>query len=345
MRRFRGLLAVLTVGALLSPTTAQAEDIGDDIPILGQAWVLGYGDAAPNGVLSVHRVARTDNATILYWSIGVPEDSDKGASSYVAAKFTRFYSSIFGSSTGDIALLDAAGGRVFVPLSDDDDECACSSRSMLVDVEPGQVAVAWIAFPPLPEDVSSVGVMAANQVIRAVPVEDGTLEPIAEQEDSRDPVILGTGWPVIDEQLISSMSPQGEGWFPIIQRISNADETLTQSQGMVELTSDVLFATDSHELSKKAAAVIAEAAEGITAKAASKEIAVIGHTDSDGSDSYNHELSERRAKAVARELTKRLGAGFKVSTAGKGESEPIADNGTDAGKAANRRVTITFEQE
>lgn len=71
---------------------------------------------------------------------------------------------------------------------------------------------------------------------------------------------------------------------------------------------------------------------------------VEGHTDSVGSDAYNQGLSERRANAVRDELVNRYGvSGDRVSSVGYGESKPVADNGTDDGRAVNRRVEAEVE--
>ncbi|MBB5699011.1 OmpA family protein [Sphingomonas yantingensis] len=67
---------------------------------------------------------------------------------------------------------------------------------------------------------------------------------------------------------------------------------------------------------------------------------VYGHTDSVGSDAYNQTLSERRAGAVASYLTTRGVQSARLATRGFGESEPIASNETEEGRAQNRRVEI-----
>lgn len=72
----------------------------------------------------------------------------------------------------------------------------------------------------------------------------------------------------------------------------------------------------------------------------STAIDIYGHTDSTGSDSYNQGLSERRAQSVANYLTTRGIDRVRIATRGYGETQPIADNGTEAGRAANRRVEI-----
>lgn len=69
-------------------------------------------------------------------------------------------------------------------------------------------------------------------------------------------------------------------------------------------------------------------------------IDVYGHTDSDGSDAYNQTLSERRAQSVAGYLTSHGVQSTRIATRGFGETQPIASNATEEGKAANRRVEI-----
>ncbi|MEH3037601.1 MAG: OmpA family protein [Sphingomonas adhaesiva] len=69
-------------------------------------------------------------------------------------------------------------------------------------------------------------------------------------------------------------------------------------------------------------------------------IDVYGHTDSTGSDSYNQGLSERRAISVADYLSSHGVAPARIATRGFGETQPIASNETEEGRAANRRVEI-----
>jgi outer membrane protein OmpA-like peptidoglycan-associated protein len=69
-------------------------------------------------------------------------------------------------------------------------------------------------------------------------------------------------------------------------------------------------------------------------------IDVLGHTDSTGSDAYNQALSERRAQAVSDYLSARGVARARIGIRGYGESQPIASNDSDTGRAENRRVEI-----
>jgi outer membrane protein OmpA-like peptidoglycan-associated protein len=67
---------------------------------------------------------------------------------------------------------------------------------------------------------------------------------------------------------------------------------------------------------------------------------VNGHTDSDGSDDYNYDLSRRRAGSVAQYLSSQQLDGHRFSVQGFGERQPIASNASQSGKAQNRRVEL-----
>ena len=69
-------------------------------------------------------------------------------------------------------------------------------------------------------------------------------------------------------------------------------------------------------------------------------IDIVGHADSDGADDYNLNLSRQRASSVARYLVDRGVLADRFYVDGRGESEPVASNATESGKAQNRRVEI-----
>ncbi|VVN89757.1 OmpA family protein [Pseudomonas fluorescens] len=108
---------------------------------------------------------------------------------------------------------------------------------------------------------------------------------------------------------------------------------------VIVLRDDVLFAFDKFSLTPSAQSQL----DSLMSKLQNADVVsikVIGHTDSKGSDAYNQVLSERRASAVADYLLSRGLAPDKLSSEGRGEREPMADNETDAGRAQNRRVEL-----
>ena len=72
-------------------------------------------------------------------------------------------------------------------------------------------------------------------------------------------------------------------------------------------------------------------------------VSVYGHADSTGSDDYNMQLSQRRAMSVANYLAAQGVAAGRLQAVGFGESRPIADNSTEGGRAANRRVEVVID--
>jgi outer membrane protein OmpA-like peptidoglycan-associated protein len=72
------------------------------------------------------------------------------------------------------------------------------------------------------------------------------------------------------------------------------------------------------------------------------EVLIVGHTDSQGTDEYNMGLSQRRAASARQFLVGQGINGARIRVEGRGESEPVADNSSDAGRAQNRRVEVAI---
>ncbi|WP_085715598.1 OmpA family protein [Pseudomonas sp. B28(2017)] len=108
---------------------------------------------------------------------------------------------------------------------------------------------------------------------------------------------------------------------------------------VITLSDDVLFAFNQSDLTPTAKSRL-DALMSKFEDADVVSIKVVGHTDSVGSDVYNQALSERRASSVAEYLLSQGVAPNKVTSEGKGESQPIADNETEEGRAKNRRVDL-----
>lgn len=107
----------------------------------------------------------------------------------------------------------------------------------------------------------------------------------------------------------------------------------------VRLPSTSTFNVGRSDISPQAVSTLGEI--GLTLKKYDRSLVdVLGHTDSTGSEAVNKALSEKRAQAVAALLRSRGVAAARIATRGYGASQPIGDNGTDAGRALNRRVEI-----
>ena len=107
----------------------------------------------------------------------------------------------------------------------------------------------------------------------------------------------------------------------------------------VSFKSDYLFATNSSTLLPGAQPELQRVAD-VLRKFPETNIQIAGQTDSQGSEVYNQQLSERRAQAVRTAL---VGMGVdpaRLTTIGYGESRPIASNDTAAGRQQNRRVEV-----
>lgn len=105
------------------------------------------------------------------------------------------------------------------------------------------------------------------------------------------------------------------------------------------LSDRVLFEVDKSDLAPEAVERISKLA-GVLKSVDIDGAGVEGHTDSTGSDQYNQQLSERRATSVKAEFVKVGMPEANVRAVGKGETQPIASNDTDEGRAQNRRVVI-----
>lgn len=104
------------------------------------------------------------------------------------------------------------------------------------------------------------------------------------------------------------------------------------------VTHGILFDVNSDKIKSESYGTLKEIAQVFKDNATVK-VKIIGHTDSDGADAANLDLSKRRAASVKNSLAKDFGIdASRMETDGKGESEPASPNTTSVGKANNRRV-------
>jgi OmpA-OmpF porin, OOP family len=110
--------------------------------------------------------------------------------------------------------------------------------------------------------------------------------------------------------------------------------------GCGSIVHGITFDLDSAEIRAESEPVLRELFTNLGADRRAS-ITIEGHTSSEGSDTYNLRLSERRAQAVVADLTRRGLASQRVRAVGAGESRPIASNADENGRSMNRRVEVT----
>lgn len=117
-----------------------------------------------------------------------------------------------------------------------------------------------------------------------------------------------------------------------------------ETRGMViTLSGGVLFTSGKAELLPSAQAKLSEVANALTQQNPDAAIVVEGHTDAQGNEAFNLDLSTRRAQAVRDYLASHGVAPDRIRAEGLGFSRPVADNKTAEGRANNRRVEIVVQ--
>ncbi len=111
------------------------------------------------------------------------------------------------------------------------------------------------------------------------------------------------------------------------------------NQLKLDIPSDISFDSGRADIKPALRPVLNAFARGLQGQPHT-EVRVIGHTDNTGSDDLNERLSMQRAQSTRDYLTARGVDPRQILVAGRGEREPVADNGSEAGRARNRRVEI-----
>lgn len=351
-------MAALVVSGLAFTTPAHAED---ELPILGQVMAVSK-DSTPETtmdvLISVHGVRRVEGGTMVYYSAGFTPDSQAGGQYEFIRAFG--HESIISplnpqaQEWGDVAVLDTRGRKAYTTMYKGDyteigeTSCLCQRwvHALPIAPEPGTAYAATAMLPPIPDGLDRVTLRVLGHFLPDVPVEDGPMLPVAKEEG---PTPVGMGWPAIERADIDRVSDPSDFIVPLTSHKVIEDSALSERSDadsrQLDLSADVLFDVDKATLTSKAKKEIQAAAETISNADVTGTITVTGHTDSDGAEDYNQDLSKRRAKSVAKALKPLLPSDVNLKTDGKGESEPIAPNETDDGKALNRRVTITLPED
>ena len=109
----------------------------------------------------------------------------------------------------------------------------------------------------------------------------------------------------------------------------------------VTFASGLLFGFDSAIIRGSARSNLDALAQSLD-KYDGSNLMIVGHTDDVGSETYNLDLSERRADAATRYLVVQGVSRERIGTLGVGESEPVASNASEQGQARNRRVEVAI---
>ena len=142
----------------------------------------------------------------------------------------------------------------------------------------------------------------------------------------------------------------GYGWSKYMENKKAEMQRATMGSGVavvqtpdnqlrLDVPSDISFTTGRADLNPRLRPILDQFATGL-GNQPNTEVRIIGHTDNTGSDALNDRLSLERAQSVRNYLVARGVRADTVQVAGRGEHEPVADNGTEAGRAKNRRVEI-----
>jgi outer membrane protein OmpA-like peptidoglycan-associated protein len=107
----------------------------------------------------------------------------------------------------------------------------------------------------------------------------------------------------------------------------------------ITMTSQTAFDTGSAEIKPGFRSTMDRLAD-VVVRYQKTAITVVGHTDAEGTAESNRDLSQRRAQAVVDYLESKNVISGRLTAVGRGETEPVADNKTDAGRRANRRVEL-----
>lgn len=125
--------------------------------------------------------------------------------------------------------------------------------------------------------------------------------------------------------------------------IKDLDAVETEEEIRIQLSSEILFEFDSYELGSKAEPVLKKVFQ-VLGEYPENSVVIEGHTDSEGTDTYNQSLSENRANSVKEWLVNAGIDSSRLRTIGYGESKAVASNETEEGRSKNRRVEIIISK-
>lgn len=155
----------------------------------------------------------------------------------------------------------------------------------------------------------------------------------------RNAILIGAGIGALTGGAIGSYMDQQEAELRAQLEGTGVSVTRAGDQLILNMPSNITFDTDQDQV--KAAFVPTLNSVAIVLRKFNRTLVdVYGHTDSTGDGNYNLNLSNRRASSVANYLAAQGIDGRRFYVTGLGETQPIADNSSEIGRALNRRVEI-----
>ena len=157
----------------------------------------------------------------------------------------------------------------------------------------------------------------------------------------RQRAMVGAGVGALAGGAVGAYMDRQEDELRKVMRDSGVTVTRKGDDVILNMPGNITFRTDSADLNSQFYKVLDGVAQ-VAKKYDKTIIEVAGHTDSTGTAEYNKGLSQRRATSVADYLVTRGVIQARIMTAAGGEDHPIANNTTEQGRAANRRVEVTL---
>ncbi|WP_036221831.1 OmpA family protein [Maritalea myrionectae] len=158
-------------------------------------------------------------------------------------------------------------------------------------------------------------------------------------KDARSAALIGAGLGALTGASVGAYMDRQEA--ELRSSLANTGVTVTRQgdQIILNMPSNVTFQTDQSNVEPQFYETLNSVAV-VLQNYPKTLVDVYGHTDSTGSDQYNLELSNRRAMSVANYVSGRGVDPRRIYVTGLGETQPIASNATESGRAQNRRVEI-----
>ncbi len=157
--------------------------------------------------------------------------------------------------------------------------------------------------------------------------------------DSRQGALIGAGIGALTGVAIGSYQDRQEAALRAQLQSTGVSVTRVGNDIILNMPSNVTFDVARSEIKSEFFPVL-NSVSAVLREFNQSLVDVIGHTDSDGSDESNQQLSLERANSVTVYLLGQQIDPRRLYSVGLGETQPIASNSTKAGKAQNRRVEI-----